>query len=87
MTWIQLANGVFANEVDSPAPRTSHVCPLPFDVMSPRRLAHCMTHPKWSVVKHDYDNMWAVYAPYDINPTTERFTWAEAFRLAQEKAK
>ena len=87
MTWIQLANGVFANEVNSPAPRTSHVCPLPFDVMSPRRLAHCMTHPKWSVVKHDYDNMWAVYAPFDINPVAERPTWAEAFRLAQEKAK
>ena len=85
MTWIQLANGVFANEVGTPAPR--HVCPLPFDVMSPRRLAYCTTHPKWSVVKHDYDNMWAVYAPFDINPTAERLTWAEAFRLAQGEAK
>ena len=85
MTWIQLANGVFANEVGTPAPR--HVCPLSFDVMSTRRLAYCTVHPKWSVVKHDYDNMWAVYAPFDINPTAERPTWAEAFRLAQEKAK
>ena len=84
MTWIQLANGVFANEVDS---RTSHVCPLPFDVPSPRRLAFCTIHPKWSVVKHDFDEVWVVYAPFDINPTAERFTWAEAFRLAQEKAK
>ena len=85
MTWIQLANGVFANEVDSPAPH--HVCHLPFDQTDPRRLAHCLIHPKWSVVKHDFDNMWAVYAPFDINPTAERSTWAEAFRLAQEKAK
>ena len=87
MTWIQLANGVFANEVDSPAPRASHICPLPFDRADDRRLAYCTIHPKWSVVKHDYNKMWAVYAPFDINPTAERPTWAEAFRLAQEKAK
>ena len=85
MTRIQLANGVFANEVGTPAPH--HVCPPPFVGASPRRLAFCLTHPKWSVVKHDYENMWAVYAPFDINPTAERPTWAEAFRLAQEKAK
>ena len=83
MTWIQLANGVFANEVNSPG----HVCRPSFDQTDPRRLAYCMTHPKWSVVKHDYDKMWAVYAPFDITPTAERPTWAEAFRLAQEKAK
>jgi hypothetical protein len=71
---------VFANEA-------GHVCPLPFDQADTRPLAHCTIHPKWSVVKHDFDNMWAVYAPYDINPTAERFTWAEALRLAQEKAK
>lgn len=86
MTWIQF-NGVFANEVGSPAPRTSHACPLPFDQTDPRRLAFCLTHPKWSVVKHDYNGTWAVYAPFDITPTAERPTWAEAFRLAQERAK
>ena len=81
MTRIQLANGVFANKV-------GHVCPLPFDqTAAPRRLAYCLIHPKWNVVKHDFDNMWAVYAPFDINPVAERPTWAEAFRLAQEKAK
>ena len=84
MTWIQLANGVFAN---APAPRAHHVCRLPFDKTDHRRLAYCVTHPKWSVVKHDFNDTWAVYAPFDINPTTERSTWAEAFQLAQEKAK